>query len=342
MLPSYPELAKIGIVGAGGIVKAAHLPAYKSAGINVHAIYDHIFERAESLAREFEIPKVFRSLDEFLEDSSLDIIDIAVPPEVQVPIALKAAGMGKHLLCQKPLARTAEEAQVVVNAADASGVKLAVNVSMRWAPANREIATAIREGSIGEIKSISFDVKYHEEWQMWPWLLRSDRLVVLFDMIHILDFTRALLGEPRTVHAGIGRSLDSPGVGETWADVMLEYDQGLSVHYYEDSQAPLQETNARYTVQGSAATMTGQFGVYYDLPIGRPDTMKIAPRGFQPSAIPELVIPGRWIPDAFSETMHALLSAIEIDSEPENSGRDHIKTLTLIESIYAAARRIRQ
>lgn len=326
----------IGIVGAGGIVKTGHLPAYKNAGFNVSAIYDKDRSRAEALALEFGIPKVCHSLDEILGNSSLEIIDIAVPPDVQSVIVRQAVREGKHLLCQKPLARNAKEAKILIEAAEAAAVKLAVNVSMRWGPANRELANLVRHGAIGQIRSVLFDVKYYEDWKVWPWLLRSDRLLILLDMIHILDFTRTLIGEPLAVQARYGRAPDSDVAGETWADVRLRYGNQVVVRYDEDCRIPPEQTAARFKVEGTQGTVVGTFGVYYNLPSGKADTLKLIPAGGEYTKVPEPELPGRWVPDAFSETMRSLMVAIENNSEPCNSGRDHVQTLSLIDSIYSA------
>jgi predicted dehydrogenase len=328
----------IGIVGAGGIVKTAHLPAYKNAGFDVCAIYDKDRSRAEALALEFGIPKVCHSLDEILKDSSLEIIDIAVPPAVQSLVVRQAVRERKHLLCQKPLARSATEAKILVEVAEAAAVKLAVNVSMRWGPANREVAELVRDGAIGQIRSVLYDVKYYEDWTVWPWLLHSDRLLILLDMIHILDFTRTLMGEPLAVEARYGRAPDSDVAGETWADVRLRYGNQVIVRYDEDCRIPTEQTAARFRVTGTQASVVGTFGVYYNLPIGKADTLKLIPNGVEESTVPEPELPGRWVPDSFSETMRSLMLAIENNSEPWNSGRDHIQTLALIESVYSAGK----
>src|SRR5215470_10232639 len=104
-----PKLPKkldrgIGIVGAGGIVNYAHLPAYKKAGFKVVGITDRDRERAERTAKEHAIPKVFGSVDELLTDEKVEIADIAVYPTEQATIVERGAGAGKHLLCQKPFA----------------------------------------------------------------------------------------------------------------------------------------------------------------------------------------------------------------------------------------------
>jgi predicted dehydrogenase len=328
----------IGIVGAGGIVKAAHLPAYRTAGFSVAAIYDRDAERATSLADEFGIPKVCRELQEMLDDSSIAVMDIAVPPESQSEIVLHAIRRGKHLLCQKPLARTAAGAEILVKAAEDAGVKLAVNVSMRWAPAMQETAKLIRRGVIGDVRTVLFDIKYYEYWNTWPWLGASDRLVVLFDMIHILDVTRTILGPARSVKARYGRAEDSDVAGETWADIALDYRENVTGRFDEDSRIPPDQTAVRFRFTGSCGTIAGTLGIYYDYPFGRADTLRQIPAGVDEETVLEKELPGRWVPDAFSETMRALLAAIENDSVPGNSGRDHLETLRLVDSIYGAGR----
>jgi predicted dehydrogenase len=271
-----------------------------------------------------------------IRNTSLEVIDIAVPPEVQPQIVLQAVKQGKHLLCQKPLARTAAEAEVLVRAAEDASVKLAVNVSMRWAPAMRETADLIRRGEIGQVTSALFDVKYYEYWDSWPWLVGSDRLVILLDMIHILDVTRTIMGQPGSVQARYGHAEGSDVAGETWADVRLQYSNNVIVRFDEDSRIPAEKTRVRFLFTGSRGSITGTLGVYYDYPFGRADTLKIVPNGVDEETVPERQLAGRWVPDAFSETMRALLAAIENGFVPGNSGRDHLGTLALIDSIYAA------
>ena len=326
----------IGIVGAGGIVKSAHLPAYRAAGFDVSAIYDRDTSRATALAAEFGIPNVCHSLDEMLHNPSLEVIDIALPPEAQSQVVQEAVKHRKHLLCQKPLARTAAEGEILVKAAEDASVKLAVNVSMRWGPAMRETAALIRGGAIGDLASALFDVKYYEYWDTWPWLVRNDRLLVLFDMIHLLDVTRTIMGQPTSLQARYGQAQDSDVAGETWADLRLDYGNSVIIRFDEDSRIPPAQTRAGFRFTGSRGFITGTLGVYYDYPFGRADTIRFVPTGVDEGTITERELPGRWVPDAFSETMHSLLAAIENDSVPGNSGRDHLQTLGLIESIYAA------
>jgi predicted dehydrogenase len=117
----------IGIVGCGGIVNYAHLPAYRANGLNVVACYDINRATAEQTAREHGIPQVAGSLAELLADERVQIVDIAVPPQHQLATVEQVAAAGKHMLCQKPLSNDYRAALRIVQLARSAGVKLAVN-----------------------------------------------------------------------------------------------------------------------------------------------------------------------------------------------------------------------
>ncbi len=108
----------IGSIGCGGVVQYAHMPAYKKVNFNVVAAYDINKETAVKLAQEFNIPKVYDSVDELLADPKVEIVDIAVPPWAQLEIVEKVAAAGKHMLCQKPLADDFSDAVRIVELAE--------------------------------------------------------------------------------------------------------------------------------------------------------------------------------------------------------------------------------
>ena len=91
----------IGMVGAGGVVNYAHLPAYAKAGFKVVAIMDKDCQRAEQTAGAHKIPKVYSTVEELVRDP--EVVDIAVYPWEALAIAEQVMRAGKHLLCQKPV-----------------------------------------------------------------------------------------------------------------------------------------------------------------------------------------------------------------------------------------------
>ena len=121
----------IGIVGAGAIVREAHLPAYRKYGMEVGGVYDRVTSRASEVAREFGVPRVFDRLDDLLSDPRITVVDIATPPEVRMPLVLEALAAGKHVLSQKPFATSIGNARTMIRADDESHLKLAVNQNAR-------------------------------------------------------------------------------------------------------------------------------------------------------------------------------------------------------------------
>src|ERR1700719_1615969 len=115
----------IGIIGAGGIVNYAHLPAYKKAGFKVVGLTDKNHAQAEKTAREHGIPRVYASTDELLSDPEIRIADVAVYPDVQLGIVEQVAAAKKHLLCQKPFADEYGKAVRCVDLAQRANVKIA-------------------------------------------------------------------------------------------------------------------------------------------------------------------------------------------------------------------------
>src|ERR1700694_435309 len=76
----------IGIVGAGHIVNWAHMPAYRKAGYNVGGLFDDAKDEAAATAEKFEIPKVYDTLDQLLNDPAVDVVDIALAPTLNLKI----------------------------------------------------------------------------------------------------------------------------------------------------------------------------------------------------------------------------------------------------------------
>src|SRR5690349_2028570 len=141
----------IGVVGCGGIVNYAHLPAYRAAGFRVLACHDRNREAAERTARDHGIPRVAANLDDLLADETIQIVDIAISPWDQVAVAQRAVAAGKHLLCQKPLSDDYAKAVALVAAARAAGVTLAVNQQMRWDAGIRVSRQLLEQGALGQV-----------------------------------------------------------------------------------------------------------------------------------------------------------------------------------------------
>src|SRR5262249_3161657 len=125
---------RIGILGSGFIVNDCHLVAYRKAGFNPVAIASRSKERAAHVARRHQIPAVHETYDRLLDDPSIEVLDIAVPPNAQLSLIKAACARRtvKGILAQKPLGMNYAEALEAVQCCERAGITLAVNQNMRY------------------------------------------------------------------------------------------------------------------------------------------------------------------------------------------------------------------
>jgi predicted dehydrogenase len=205
----------VGVIGAGFMGKA-HSLAYAAMPMffwPAPAIPRRtvIAEVTDELAREAAARYGYeRSTGDWrrvIDDPEVDLVDIAVPNDAHPEIAIAAAQAGKHVLCEKPLARTAEEARAMRDAVVAAGVTHMVAFNYRRTPAVTLARKLIDDGAIGAVRS--FRGTYLQDWSNDPdlplsWRFRKDVAGsgALGDIAtHVIDFARYLVGEIDAVSA---------------------------------------------------------------------------------------------------------------------------------------------
>ncbi len=326
----------IGIVGCGGIVRYAHLPAYRTAGLKVLTVFDVDGDKARAVAEEFEIAGVAASADEVASTPGVSIVDIAVPPWEQPAIVARVAAAGRHMLCQKPLALTYADALAEVETAERAGVLMAVNQQMRWVPCVAAARSLVAQGAIGRLSGAQIQVEVATPWHMWPWLPahRASRSSITASTTStpsapswaIRCGSRASHGETRCVRAV---------AGETRTTTVLEYADGLQalviVNHDNEHGTPV----ARISVQGETGAIEGTIGLLYDYPDGRVDTLALLR---EHAITEELDFEGvRWIPDAFLGPMGDLMDAVATNRQPTTAGRDNLGTMAVAMAAYRSA-----
>ena len=333
-----PEMPKrldrgIGIVGAGGIVNYAHLPAYKKAGFRVVGVVDKQRDRAEHTAQQHAIPHVYSTVDELLGEDDVEIVDVAVYPAEQGEIVRLATAAGKHLLCQKPFADEYSTAVRNVKLAEQAKVKLAVNQQMRWDAGIRCARLLIDDGWLGTPTYGTIQVHCHTNWSLWPWIYQGKRVEIMFHSIHYIDSLRYLLGEPSWVFTSGSRGPAETTGAETKTVTVWDYASGLQVVIDVCHTTWQDDRYAIFRFEGSEGVIKGTIGLMYNYPTGQPDTLE-----FMSKRNSQYWFSGRldslWIPDAFVGPMASLMCAIENDSEPETSGRDNLRTLQVVFAEY--------
>jgi predicted dehydrogenase len=321
--PSLPPDYRpgIGIVGCGNIVKSAHLKAYDRYGITVVGFYDISVEAAKQAQKQCGTGRVFASLDELLDHPAIEVVDIATHPEQRVPLMTQALEAGKHILAQKPLALTVDDAQQVIDRADNLGLKVAVNQNGRWAPAWRIATLLVQQGAIGDILAVThlYDMKF-------GWIpgthFDTMRHFAIYDYsVHWIDITRCWMAGrcPLTVRARDYRTANQPPEGKTPWGMWVEfaYSEGASAMIRGIGCAENSERSHPFWIHGTEGTIRGSV-------LGK-DFVELERDG----TFCRYQLEGQWFPDGFAGTMGELLWAIAEDREPYNSARHNLLSLEM-------------
>ena len=324
---------RIGIIGAGRIVRDCHLPAYRAAGWEVVRISSRSVGSAQRLADEFDIPAASGDLLDVVRDERVEVVDISLPSHRHPEIAVAALDAGKHVLLQKPMANTLDLARPIVAAAERAGVKLAVNQNGRWDPAIRACRELIDRGVFGQLITASVDMRTRQPWQeYWQDAEHYPRLMLLGMSIHHLDQFRYLFGEPLEITAHLARYPGQPWAGESIAQYVLRYASGLLVTAFDDGFPWTRDWSEHYRIEGLDAIARGRIGWTN----GGFSTLEYTTRDAPDTWIAP-AFTRRWFPDAFMGTMNELFRAIAEDRDPSISGRDNLHTLRLVEAGYRSA-----
>jgi predicted dehydrogenase len=331
---------RIGAVGAGFIMRDCHLVAYGHAGYNVVAIASASPERAREVARLRGIPQVYNTYQELLADSSIEVVDIAVPPDLQLAVvreAVRHRGHIKGILAQKPLAMNLLEAREIVHLCKEAGITLAVNHNMRYDQSIRALKTLLNRGYLGEPVLATIEMRAIPHWQ--PWLKAYDRLTLLNMSIHHLDTFRFLFGDPDSVYLS---ARTDPRTAFKHRDgivlYILEYASGLRATSWDDVWAgPAREGAAadnyiRWRVEGTEGMGKGTIG-WPSYPNVTPSTIDFTTRQ-QPDCWFSPRWKEVWFPDAFEGTMGQLLDSLATGAEPAVSGEDNLRTMALVDACY--------
>ena len=209
------------MIGAGSIVRDAHLPVYKRLGFPVAGIFDVNAKASRERAAAFAIPRVFESIDEAA--SMRDVVfDVAIPPE-NIASVLERLPVGAAVLIQKPMGRDLADARRIVAICRERKLRAAVNFQLRFAPNMLAVKDALERGVFGDVLDVEVRINLHTPWNYWAFLKGVPRLEVLMHSIHYLDLIRSLIGEPRGVYCKGVRHPAMPDYSDTRTSIVLDY-----------------------------------------------------------------------------------------------------------------------
>lgn len=340
--PPMPESpAPIVIIGAGGIVKDAHLPAYHKAGFKVLGIYDKEPAKAEALASTFEVGRVCKSLDEAVglgRDKA--VFDMAVPA-VAILDVLPSLPDGVGVLIQKPMGENLEQAREIRDLCHKKELNAAINFQLRYAPLALAARSVIDQGLIGKVTEMDFRVTVYTPWHLWTFLEGIPRVEILYHSIHYLDLIRSFLGNPAGVYAKSLKHPKAPRLAATRSNIILDYSDsvmaGISANHHHEFGPRHQESYVKW--EGERGAIKAQLGVNLNYPEGLPDNFEYCflTTG-KPPEWQRVELKGTWFPDAFIGTMASVMRFVEGSaSEIPTSVDDAFQTMALVGAAYQSS-----
>ncbi|WP_316758173.1 Gfo/Idh/MocA family oxidoreductase [Pedobacter aquatilis] len=339
-----PELPKsnqpIIIIGAGGIVADAHLPAYKIAGFEVFGIVNRTKERAQKLADTFGIPNVFNTVAEAVANAPENAVyDLTTMPAQYID-ALNQLPDGSAVLIQKPMGDDFAQANKILELCRKKNLKAAINFQLRFAPFVSAARYLIDLGLIGELYDMEVRVTIKTPWEIFPHVIIHPRLEIQYHSIHYVDLIRSFLGNPQSV---LAKTLKHPAKNLSSSRSTILFDYGDTMHavintnHDHDFGPNHQESYIKW--EGTKGAIIAKIGLLMDYPHGVPDVFEycIVEEGKSPEW-QTVKLDGSWFPEAFIGTMANLMRFNEgSDVGLHTSVEDVIQTMAVVESAYKSS-----
>ena len=192
---------RVGVIGAGGIARGAHLPGYAKIPdeATVVAISDIDESRAQEVADEFGISKVYADYNEMVSQEELDLVSVCTPPFLHRDATVAALNAGVNVICEKPMAMNAAEGEEMIAAAQQNGKMLTIGFQSRFGERAQFLKHLIDQGELGEIYYARVLALRRRGIPTWGVFIEKDKNGggPLIDIgVHTLDLTLWLMGHP--------------------------------------------------------------------------------------------------------------------------------------------------
>lgn len=221
---------RVVVVGCGAIA-GAHVPAILGAsaeGVELVGLFDQDQARAHGLAAKYGQPRVYGSWRQVLDDPNVDCVDVLLPHNAHHQVATEAAGAGKHVMVEKPLATTLAEADDMIAAAERNHVALMTCHTVLFEPGAQHVEEIIRSGAVGDIfMAQTIGLEGPSTVSVRSWLANSrGGGVLMAQAIHQIYFLQHLMGPVASVSAVIGKRKIVPMATDDTCLALLEFKSG--------------------------------------------------------------------------------------------------------------------
>jgi predicted dehydrogenase len=321
---------KWGIVGCGTIADAQMAPAIdRAANAQLVCVMSRSLKKAELFAKKHSAKEYYTDLDEFLKNSETDVVYIATPPALHCRQTIRAAQFGKHILCEKPMATTVEDAEKMIKVCETSKVKLMIGFIMRFHSCHLKARDIIKGGFLGKIvlARAQFSYNYNSDsepsWLVKPSLSGGGSLMDVG--VHCLDLLNFLLGDKITETAGFADNIVFNFQVEDTGIIVIKFSGGA--YGIIDCCFNIPCSKNVFEIYGSKGSLFGEYSIGQE------------PRGSLKVIIgdeqKELDIEHK---NMYVAEVEHFSKCVEADHEPISTGREGLNNLKVILSAYESAK----
>lgn len=344
---------RAGVIGCGA--GAAHMDAYANdARSNLVALAGLDTDRCRQLAQRHNIPSVYRDYQDLLADPDIDVVSVAVPNNLHMPVAVAALEAGKHVLVEKPLALNAEEGQIMVETAKRTGKRLAIAFNRRYRHDVQLVAGQVADGTFGRVYyTKAFWMRRSGIPGMGTWFTRKDMAGggPLIDLgVHVLDMALFTMGNPKvvSVSAATFAELGPQGQGQWPAGRFRTGGQGVDYEVEDMAVAFIRlDTGAVIQMETSWAAYTGAYDTFGVELMGSHGGAKIHVEDYALvdtlsvygdfAGQPAVIRPQLNALNGHGEVIRDFLTSIIEDVDRAPTGEQGLALTRLVDAIYRAA-----
>ncbi len=332
------------VIGTG-FIGTVHVEELRRIGVQVRGVLGSTPERGAARATALGVAHAYPSLEAILDDPTVDVVHVTSPNHLHVPQARAILAAGKHVVCEKPLAMTADESAGLVDDATRSGLVNAVNFNLRFYPLHQHVQELIADGDLGEVRFVTG--RYFQDWLFhesdWNWRLEPDKggaLRAVGDIgSHWIDLVQFLTGrqivsvmadlatfvnmrqEPRGPVETFstdrsGDTVTREMATEDVASILVRFDNGARGSVAVSQISPGRKNSLQWEVDGSAGAAAWDSETPDHLWLGhrdRPNEILLKnPALMRPAGRVAAALPGGHA-EGFGDTFAALFRAIYAD-----------------------------
>lgn len=331
---------RVGIVGCGSIARHRHAPEYAAnPHVKLVAFADKGEERAKSLAEKYGADYYADYMDLVARDD-IDAISVCTPNYLHAPVTVAAARSGKHVLCEKPMATTVDEAKEMVSAARLAGVKLMIAHNQRLMPVHLKAKEILESGRLGKV--LTFRTTFaHGGPERWSaegpggWFFQKQQAFVgaLGDLgVHKVDLIRWLLDEEIVEVAAMSGTLEKSGADvDDNAVCLLKTENGAMGTMTASWTYKPREDNSTvlYCEKGTMHIgVDPSYGVIVDLQDGQRELYQLTSMQTNEAGGQKT-----------SGIIDSFVGCIVTDTEPEIPGEEGLKSLEVVIAAVKASER---